>query len=88
MIGTEVQLILPPQLPVLNCMFKGKVSSTYHAIGSKWIELITQWAWMGNPNHPGVLEVIMDWPDSKNFGISSGEEVTCGKAMPFKELPE
>jgi len=34
---------------------------------------------MGNTNRPGILEVIVDWPESKNFGISSAEEVMCGR---------
>jgi hypothetical protein len=44
-ISTETQLLLAPQLPLLNWMFKGKVSSTHHATDaawSKWIVLITQ----------------------------------------------
>ena len=30
-VGTEMQLLLAPRLPVLNWMFKGKVPSTHHA---------------------------------------------------------
>ncbi|KAK4810772.1 hypothetical protein QYF61_008744 [Mycteria americana] len=26
---------------------------------------------MGNPDHPGILELIMDWPEGRNFGVSS-----------------
>ncbi|RMC01062.1 hypothetical protein DUI87_22326 [Hirundo rustica rustica] len=43
-IGTEMQLLLAPRLPVLRWMFKGKVPSTHHATNttwSKWIALIT-----------------------------------------------
>ena len=43
-VGTETQLLLAPQLPVLNWMFKGKVPSTHHATDatwSKWTVLIT-----------------------------------------------
>ncbi|RMC04188.1 hypothetical protein DUI87_19007 [Hirundo rustica rustica] len=52
-IGTETQLLLAPQLPVLGWMFKGNVPSTHHATDStwsKWIALITQHARIGNPN--------------------------------------
>ncbi|KAK4810662.1 hypothetical protein QYF61_007462 [Mycteria americana] len=58
-------------------MFKGRVPSTHHATDatwSKWVALITQWAQIGNPNGPGILEVIMDWPEGKDFGISPEEE--------------
>ncbi|RMB99855.1 hypothetical protein DUI87_23633 [Hirundo rustica rustica] len=60
-IGTEAQLLLAPRLPVLGWMFKGKVPSTHHATDatwSKWIALITQRARIGNPNRPGILEII------------------------------
>ena len=44
---------------------------------------------MGNLSHPGILEVIMDWPESKKFGASPGEEVSRAKeAPPYNELPE
>ncbi|KAK4810543.1 hypothetical protein QYF61_004506 [Mycteria americana] len=58
-------------------MFKGRVPSTHHATDatwSKWVALITQQARIGNPNGPGILEVIMDWPEGKDFGISPEEE--------------
>ncbi|RMC19550.1 hypothetical protein DUI87_03108 [Hirundo rustica rustica] len=60
-IGTEAQLLLTPQLPVLGWMFKAKVSSTHHAINatwSKWIALITQRTRIGKLNHPVILEII------------------------------
>ncbi|KAF4803642.1 hypothetical protein TURU_014366 [Turdus rufiventris] len=38
-IGTEVQLLLAPRLPVLGWMFKGKVPSTHHSTDVTWIEL-------------------------------------------------
>ncbi|RMC11152.1 hypothetical protein DUI87_12065 [Hirundo rustica rustica] len=60
-IGTETQLLLAPRLPVLGRMFKGKVPSMHHATDttwSKWIALITQRACIGNPNRPGILEII------------------------------
>ena len=72
-------------------MFKGKVPSTHHATDatwSKWIVLITQRARMGNLSRPGILEVIMDWPEGKKFGASPGEEVSRAKeAPPYNELP-
>ena len=44
---------------------------------------------MGNLSHPGILEVIMDWPESKKFGASPGEEISRAKeAPPYSELPE
>ena len=61
-IGTEMQLLLAPRLPMLNWMFKGKVTSTHHATDatwSKWTALITQRARMGNLSRPGIL----DWPE-------------------------
>ncbi|RMB89025.1 hypothetical protein DUI87_34595 [Hirundo rustica rustica] len=68
-IGTETQLLLAPRLPVLGWMFKGKVPSTHHATDttwSKWIALITQRARIGNPNRPGILEIITNWPEGAN----------------------
>ena len=33
--------------------------------------------------------MIVDWPEGKKFGASSGEEVSCAKeAPPYNELPE
>jgi len=61
-------------------MFKERVPSTHHATDatwSKWVALITQRAQMGNPSHPGVLEVIMDWPEGKDCGISLEKKVMC-----------
>ena len=44
---------------------------------------------MGNLSRPGILEVIIDWPESKKFGTSPGEEVSHAKeAPPYNELPE
>ncbi|RMC01093.1 hypothetical protein DUI87_22359 [Hirundo rustica rustica] len=68
-IGTETQLLLAPRLPVLGWMFKGKVPSTHHATDttwSKWIALITQRTHIGNPNRPGILEIITNWPEGTN----------------------
>ncbi|RMC19330.1 hypothetical protein DUI87_03938 [Hirundo rustica rustica] len=93
-IGTEAQLLLAPRLPVLGWMFKGKVPSTHHATNatwSKWIALITQRARTGNPNRPGILEVITNWPEGENFGLMDEEEqeqVTCAKEGPaYNQLP-
>ncbi|RMB92675.1 hypothetical protein DUI87_30984 [Hirundo rustica rustica] len=94
-IGTETQLLLAPRLPVLGWMFKGKVPSTHHATDttwSKWIALITQHARIGNPNRPGILEIITNWPEGETFGLSSEEEeeeVTRAEEAPlYNELPE
>ncbi|RMB87987.1 hypothetical protein DUI87_35640 [Hirundo rustica rustica] len=93
-IGTEAQLLLAPRLPVLGWMFKGKVPSTHHATDatwSKWIALITQRARIGNPNRPGILEIITNWPEGENFGLTDEEEqeqVTHAKeAPPYNQLP-
>ncbi|KAK4811021.1 hypothetical protein QYF61_015725 [Mycteria americana] len=40
-------------------------------------------------NLPGILEVIMDWPEGKDFGISREEEVTRAEEAPlYNQLPE
>ena len=73
-------------------MFKGKVPSTHHATDATWskcIVLITQFAQMRNLSHPGISEVITDWPEGKKFGKSPREEVSQAKeAPPYNELPE
>ncbi|RMC18991.1 hypothetical protein DUI87_03590 [Hirundo rustica rustica] len=75
-------------------MFKGKVPSTHHATDatwSKWIALITQHDCTGNPNRPGILEIIKNWPEGETFGLSSEEEeeVTLAEEVPpYNELPE
>ncbi|KAK4816448.1 hypothetical protein QYF61_017176 [Mycteria americana] len=46
-VGTEAQLLLAPRLPVLGCIFKGRIPSTHHATDarwSQWVTLITQQA--------------------------------------------
>ncbi|RMC20827.1 hypothetical protein DUI87_01680 [Hirundo rustica rustica] len=46
---------------------------------------------IGNPNRPGILEIITNWPEGETFGLSSEEEegVTRAKeAPPYNELPE
>ena len=57
--------------------------------GVSGVALITQRARIGNPNRPGILEVIMDWPEGKDFGISPEEEVTRAEEAPlYNKLPE
>ncbi|RMC08879.1 hypothetical protein DUI87_13873 [Hirundo rustica rustica] len=77
-------------------MFKGKVPSMHHTTDttwSKWIALITQRAHTGNPNRPGIREIITNWPEGETFGLPEEEEeeeqVTRTKeAPPYNELPE
>ncbi|RMC21010.1 hypothetical protein DUI87_01866 [Hirundo rustica rustica] len=91
--GTEAQLLLAPQLPVLGWMFKGKVPSTHHATDatwSKWIALITQRARMGKLNRPGILEIITNWPEGENFGLTDEEQeqvTRAEEAPPYNQLP-
>ncbi|XP_029820605.1 uncharacterized protein LOC115307985 [Manacus vitellinus] len=92
-IGTEAQL-LAPRLPVLGWMFKGRVPSTHHATDatwSKWMALITQRTRIGNPNRPGILEIITNWPEGESFGLSSEEEeekvTRAEEAPPYDKLP-
>ncbi|GAB0188693.1 hypothetical protein GRJ2_001334600 [Grus japonensis] len=87
-IGTEAQLLLAPRLPVLGWVFKGRVPATHHATGAAWSQcgtLITQRAQVGNPNCPGILEVITDWPEGKDFRMLPEEEVT--EAPLYDKLP-
>ncbi|RMC19606.1 hypothetical protein DUI87_03165 [Hirundo rustica rustica] len=93
-VGTETQLLLAPRLPVLGWMFKAEVSSTHHATNatwSKWIALITQRAHIGNPNRPGILEIITNWPEGENFGLMDEEEqeqvTRAEEAPPYNQLP-
>ncbi|KAK4826081.1 hypothetical protein QYF61_005040 [Mycteria americana] len=90
--GPEAQLLLAPQLLVLGWMFKGRVPSTHHATDatwSMWVALITQRARIGNSSRPGILEVIMDWPEGKDFGILPEEEVMHAEEGPqYNKLPE
>ena len=59
------------------------------ATWSKWVALIIQQAQMGNPICLGILEVIMDWPEGKDFGVSPEEEVTRAEEAPlYNKLPE
>ncbi|RMB94859.1 hypothetical protein DUI87_28663 [Hirundo rustica rustica] len=92
-IGTEAQLLLAPRLPVLGWMFKGEVPSTHYATDatwSKWMALITQRARMGKLNRPGILEIITNWPEGENFGLTDEEQVQVTRAEevpPYNQLP-
>ncbi|GAB0207605.1 hypothetical protein GRJ2_003226200 [Grus japonensis] len=91
-IGTEAQLLLAHRLLVLGWMFKERAPSTHHATNATWskgVALITQWARIGSPSRPGILEVITDWPEGKDFGMSPEEEVTrAEEAPPYNKLTE
>ncbi|KAJ7399478.1 hypothetical protein BTVI_114603 [Pitangus sulphuratus] len=88
--GTEEQILLAPQLLVLSWMFEGKEPSMLHATDAtwnKWITLITQHTRIENPNHPGILEIITNWPEGENFGLGDEEEgeqmVQAEEAPPY-----
>ncbi|KAF4792226.1 hypothetical protein TURU_123187 [Turdus rufiventris] len=75
-------------------MFNGNVLSTHHATDatwSKWIALITQQARIGNPNRPGILEIITNWPEGEDFGLTDNteqEQVTWAEGPPqYNQLP-
>ncbi|KAF4804381.1 hypothetical protein TURU_008403 [Turdus rufiventris] len=75
-------------------MYKGKVPSTHHATDitwSKWITLIKQHDHTGNPNCPGILEIITNWPEGENFGLTDKEEqeqvTQADEAPPYNQLP-
>jgi len=38
---------------------------------------------MGNPSHLGILQVIMDWPEGKDFGALPEEEVIRVEEAPL-----
>ncbi|RMC20467.1 hypothetical protein DUI87_01317 [Hirundo rustica rustica] len=92
-VGTETQLLLAPRLPVLGWMFKAEVPSTHHATDatwSKWIALITQRTHMGKLNRPGILEIITNWPEGENFGLTDEEQeqvTRAEEAPPYNQLP-
>ncbi|RMB97364.1 hypothetical protein DUI87_26092 [Hirundo rustica rustica] len=93
-VGTETQLLLAPRLPVLGWMFKAEVPSTHSChqwTWSKWIALITQRARIGNPNRPGILEIITNWLEGENFGLMDEEEqeqmIRAEEAPPYNQLP-
>lgn len=58
---------------------------------SNWITLTTQQASTGNSNHPGILEVITNWPEAENFRLpssSSSEKMTHAvEVPPYNQLP-
>ncbi|TRZ08622.1 hypothetical protein HGM15179_018483 [Zosterops borbonicus] len=93
-IGTETQLLLALRLPVLGWMFKAEVPSTHHATNatwSKWIALVTQRACIGKLNHPGILEIITNWPEGENFSLTDEQEqeqvTRAEEAPPYNQLP-
>ncbi|KAJ7424120.1 hypothetical protein BTVI_07677 [Pitangus sulphuratus] len=94
-IGTEEQLLLAPQLPMLSWMFKGKAPSTHYATDatwSKWITLVTQCARIGNLNRTGMLDTIVNWPEGEIFGLADEEEgeqvVRAEEAPAYNQLPQ
>ncbi|GAB0206566.1 hypothetical protein GRJ2_003122200 [Grus japonensis] len=60
--------------------------------GKKIIQILLQAGFAikrRNPNRPGILEVITDWPEGKDFGMSPEEEVTCAEEAPlYNKLTE
>ncbi|KAK4810497.1 hypothetical protein QYF61_004277 [Mycteria americana] len=42
----------------------------------------------GEPNCPGILEEIMDWPEDRNFGASPEEVTHAQEVPPDNELSE
>lgn len=69
-VGTEACLLLALWLPVLHWVFRGSIPSTHQvtsATWNQWVALIMQWVQMGKSNLPGILEEIMDWPESWDF---------------------
>lgn len=75
-------------------MFREESPATDHGTDDTWnkcITQITQQASIGNPKHPGILEVITNWLKDENFGISLEAEegkVTCAEVPAFNQLPE
>ncbi|KAK4810791.1 hypothetical protein QYF61_008763 [Mycteria americana] len=47
-----------------------------------------QWARLGNPNHPGILEEIVDWPEGSDFRALPEEVARAQEAPPYNELSE
>ncbi|GAB0203256.1 hypothetical protein GRJ2_002791200 [Grus japonensis] len=47
-----------------------------------------QQARLGKPNHPGILEEVMDWPGGRDFGALPEEVAHAQEAPPSNELPE
>ncbi|GAB0208578.1 macrophage immunometabolism regulator [Grus japonensis] len=60
--------------------------------GKKIVQILLQAGFaikQRNPNRPGILEVITDWPEGKDFGMSPEEEVTrAEEAPPYNKLTE
>ncbi|GAB0205676.1 hypothetical protein GRJ2_003033200 [Grus japonensis] len=60
--------------------------------GKKIIQILLQAGFAikrRNPNRPGILEVITDWPEGKDFGMLPEEEVTrAEEAPPYNKLTE
>ncbi|RMC09970.1 hypothetical protein DUI87_12760 [Hirundo rustica rustica] len=56
------------------------------------VQAASERACIGNPNRPGILEIITNWPEGETFGLSSEEEeeqVThAEEAPPYNELLE
>ncbi|KAJ7406323.1 hypothetical protein BTVI_65864 [Pitangus sulphuratus] len=76
-------------------MFKGKTPSTHQATDatwSKWIALIMQRTCIGNPNRPGILEIMTNWTEGENFSLADEkeeEEVDWAEEAPaYSKLPE
>lgn len=53
--------------------------------GISGIPLITQRARIGNPRYPGILKVIMNWPEGKDFRIWSEEGVRCAEEAALRD---
>ncbi|KAM7028751.1 uncharacterized protein M8220_014540 [Acridotheres tristis] len=90
----EIQFLESMKTSARGWMFKGKVPSTHHATDatwSKWISLIMQCAHTGNPNRPGILEIITNWPEGEDFGLADEEEqeqvTRAEETPPYNQLP-
>lgn len=71
-------------------MFKGNIPSTHHTTSdtwTKWVVLIMQQAQLRKPNNQGILEEIMDRPESTVFGALP-EKVARAQEMCNNVLPE
>ncbi|GAB0207556.1 hypothetical protein GRJ2_003221300 [Grus japonensis] len=70
----------------------GNTAEVVSEKGKKIIQILLQAGFVikqRNPNRPGILEVITDWPEGKDFGISSEEEVMHAEEAPaYNKLPE
>lgn len=81
----------PSYLCWVSWMLKRRTPSTYHATNTvwrKWVAMITQRACIWNPRCPGFLEVIIDWSEEKDLGMSQlhAEEVTlCNKLLEIEQ---